>query len=310
MEKRIGLVVNRVSGVRNVVNMARQAEEQGLYCAWLTSGAGEDCMPLLAAIAQETQTIRLGTSVVQTFPRHPYILAAETNVIDQLSPGRFRLGVGPSHKILMESLGLDYVDPLAELREYVEILKELFTSGSVDYTGEHYRVAASISRTVSVPVMVGTLQPAAFRLAGAIADGAITWLCPPNYLRSIAVPAMQESAARAGRAAPPLIAHLAVSAHPNAQEVHDEVRGSMPNIRLPSYQNMLVAAGYPSAKNGEWTDDLIDDVVAWGDQHRIAERVNALFDAGAEEVLVRPFGAGPNPDEVVEETVRCVSAIH
>src|SRR5262245_7165587 len=100
--RRIGVVVNCGGGVEATLRATQHAEAIGLGAAWLTTGGPEDCMPILGALAVQTTTIRLGTSVVQTYPRHPVVLAAEANVIDQLAPGRFRLGVGPSHAALMQ----------------------------------------------------------------------------------------------------------------------------------------------------------------------------------------------------------------
>ena len=307
---RIGVVVNRVAGVQNVIEETQQVESLGFGAAWLTNGGPEDCMPLLAALALETTNIRLGTSVVQTYPRHPFTLATEANVIDQLAPGRFRLGVGPSHAAIMETLGLRRDDPFGNLREYVTVIRTLTSTGSVAFHGDHYHVTARLNRSFALPVMIGTLQPKTFELAGAIADGAITWLCPPAYLRQIAVPLMERAAASVNRVRLRLIAHVAACVHDVGDDVRDEVQRSIPNIGFPSYQRMLVAAGYPEASRGKWTDHLVDEIVAWGDEDAVASRILALFDAGADEVLVRPIGAGAAPDKVIDRTIRSIAAMH
>ena len=111
MASRIGVVVNRAIGVERALTAARRVEALGFGSAWLTNGGPEDCMPVLAVLASHTPGLRLGTSVVQTYPRHPYVLATETNVIDQLAPGRFRLGVGPSHDLVLQGLGIAAMRP-------------------------------------------------------------------------------------------------------------------------------------------------------------------------------------------------------
>jgi F420-dependent oxidoreductase-like protein len=305
--ERIGVVVNRVTSAEAVIRTAQQVEALGFGTAWLTNGGPEDCMPLLAALAL-TSRLRLGTSVVQTYPRHPFVLAAEANVVDQLAPGRLRLGVGPSHAAVMEAFGIPYEAPFGHLREYVTILRSLFNSGFVDFQGEHYRIRATLGRTFEMPVMVGALQPKTFRLAGAAADGAITWLCPAEYLASVAVPNLTAAAETAGRPRPPLIAHVAACVHDDGAEVREAVRDAIPNIRFPAYQRMLVNAGFEEAARGAWTDDLVDQVVAWGAAENVADRVDGLFDAGADEVLVRPMGAGAAPEEVIELTLQSIAA--
>jgi alkanesulfonate monooxygenase SsuD/methylene tetrahydromethanopterin reductase-like flavin-dependent oxidoreductase (luciferase family) len=305
---RTGVVVNRVSGVDAVLKAAEQVEALGYGAAWLTNGGPEDCMPLLAAIAMRSRQLRLGTSVVQTYPRHPVVLAAEANVIDQLAPGRLRLGVGPSHDAVMAMLGIHREAPFEHLREYVSVLRSLSTGEAVDFKGEHYQIRNTMGRPLAVPIMIGALQPKAFELAGREADGAITWLCPASYLAKIGLPALERGAEEAGRRRPPLIAHLAVCVHDNATEVRDAVRNGIPNIRFPAYQRMLVRAGLEEASGGVWTDALVDKVIAWGSPEQVADRIGEMFRLGADEVLIRPLGAGKADEEVVQRTIRSVAA--
>ena len=95
--------------------------------------------------------------------------------------------------------------------------------------------------------MASALRKGSFELCGEEADGAISWICPFTYLRDVALPAMEAGASRAGRETPPLIAHAPVCVHDNPEEVRAAVREQMMNPRLPYYQRMLVAAGYPEA---------------------------------------------------------------
>lgn len=306
---RIGIVINRVSGAQDVLRAGAEVEDLGFGTAWLTNGGPEDCMPLLAALAIQTTHLQLGTSVLQTYPRHPFVVATEANVIDQLAgAGRLRLGVGPSHAVVMESLGLERVAPLSHLREYVAILRTLTQTGSVDFSGEHLRTRGSLGRTFELPIMIGALRPKAFEFAASGADGAITWLCPADYLRAVAVPRMTEAAAAVGRPRPTLVAHLAAAVHENGEQLRDTVRATIPNIAFPAYQRMLVQAGFPDAAGGRWTDQLIDHVIAWGTEDHVAERIRALFAAGADEVLIRPIGAGPEPARTLERTVHAIAA--
>ena len=127
-------------------------------------------------------------------------------MVAQLAPGRFRLGIGPSHRPIMREMGIRLSNPLGHLREYLQILKALLQKGKVDLDGEFYQAHETIPEPVDVPVMASALQRRSFELCGAEADGAISWVCPGEYLRDVAIPAMQAGAARAGRPVPPLIA--------------------------------------------------------------------------------------------------------
>ena len=96
----------------------------------------------------------LGTSIVQTWSRHPVSLAQQAQVVASLAPGRFRLGVGPGHKEAMErTFGAEFRAPLGHLGEYVHILKELLHRGEVDFDGRYYAAHSSIAKAGDVPVM-------------------------------------------------------------------------------------------------------------------------------------------------------------
>jgi F420-dependent oxidoreductase-like protein len=289
---KIGIVVNQPTGIKDTVALAKRVEDLGYHALWLTSGGGGDPIPMLAVLAQQTSRVLFGTSIVQTLPRHPVIMAQEAHVIAQLAPGRLRLGIGPSHKPLMEAYGLPFDHPLGRLEEYVRILQALFTKGEVKFAGRFYTATAALPSPITVPVMIGALRRNAFELAGRVSDGAITWLCPAPFVRGTGAPALRAAAQAAGRAAPPLIAHAAVCVSDNAEQVRATVRATIGNIRLPYYQQMLVDAGYPEAVNGQWTDKLVDEVILWGDAARVKERLAEMSAAGADEILIKVVQTG------------------
>ena len=303
-EKRVGVAVGG-SKIAEIQSMILQAEELGIQAAWMTTGgARPDSMTCFAATAAATNSIKLGTSIVPTFPRHPLVMVQQAQVVAQLAPGRFRLGVGPSHRPTIESMGIDFNAPLGHLREYLQILKAILQGGSVDYDGEHYHAHDSIPEPLDIEIMASALRRGSFELCGAEADGAISWICPGVYLRDVALPAMEAGARRAGRETPPLIAHAPVCVHDNADEVRAAVREQIMNPRLPFYQRMLVAAGYPEATAGVWSDAMIDGAVIWGDEGQALERIQELFSFGATEILASPVTAGPDRGASLDRTMR------
>jgi len=116
----IGLNISARTVVEGV-DAIKRAEAAGMAAAWLTSGGGGgDSLTVLAIAARETSRIALGTAVVPTWPRHPIVMAQQAQVIAQLAPRRFRLGIGPSHQAGMEgSYGVEWRRPLHQVREYV-----------------------------------------------------------------------------------------------------------------------------------------------------------------------------------------------
>ena len=294
-----------------VLAAIQRAEELGISAAWMTSGGGGgDALTIFAGAAMRTQSILLGTAIVPTYPRHPVVMVQQANVIAQLAPGRFRLGIGPSHRPTMtESYGVDFKAPLGHLREYMKIAKTLLSTGSVDFDGRHYVAHAKIGHPTDIPVMASALQEKSFRVCGAESDGAISWVCPPAYLRDVALPAMKGGAQEAGRPVPPLIAHAPVSVHENAGEVREAVRAQIMNPRLPFYQQMFASAGFPEASSGTWSDGMVDATVFWGSESQVAEKLNGLFAMGASEVLVTPVLAGSNPEASRERTLKLLGEV-
>ncbi len=309
-QKRIGLFLSarRAAEIQTDIEWA---EHLGIQAAWIpTDGARIDGITTLAAAAARTRDIMLGTAIVPTYPRHPLVMAQQVQVAAQLAPGRFRLGIGPSHRPLMQQMGIDLQNPMGHLREYVRILKALLQQGSVDLDGEFYQAHETIPKTVDVPVMVSALQRGSFELCGAEADGAITWVCPYDYLRETALPAMTQGAEAAGRPVPPLIVHTPVCLHDNAREARDAFReehGS--TLSLPFYQRMMTAAGYPDASKQTWTDAMIDGLLVYGSESRIADRLRALLDMGATEIMATAVPAGDDRPASLDRTLRLLGQV-
>src|SRR5216117_4409428 len=102
------------------VNLARRVEALGYDSAWVTHGLGRDSFVVLAAYGAATSRLGLGNGVVPIYPRHPVTMAQAAATLNEVSSGRFRLGIGVSHKSAMEAmLGLRLVEPLGVMREYV-----------------------------------------------------------------------------------------------------------------------------------------------------------------------------------------------
>jgi alkanesulfonate monooxygenase SsuD/methylene tetrahydromethanopterin reductase-like flavin-dependent oxidoreductase (luciferase family) len=209
----------------------------------------------------------------------------------------------------MQAMGLPFQSPLGHVREYVRIVKGLLQHGRIDFEGTYYHAHETIPVPLNVPVMASALQRRAFELCGAEADGAISWICPGPYLRDVALPAMRAGASQASRPVPPLIAHAPVCVHEHATEVRAAVRQQIRNPRQPFYQRMLIAAGFPEAAEGTWSDAMIDAIVCWGEETRVAERIQDLFACGATEVLLSPIGAGEDQAASVCRTTSFVAEL-
>ena len=110
------------SSIGEVIEIGREIEAAGLDHAWLANIFSYDAITALALMGQETSRIRLGTAVTPTFPRHPTAIAQQAMTVAASSNNRFTLGIGLSHKVVIEDmLGLSYEKPIRHMREYLEI---------------------------------------------------------------------------------------------------------------------------------------------------------------------------------------------
>src|SRR3989441_7597569 len=182
--------------------LARRVEALGYDSAWVTHGLGRDSFVVLAAYGAATSRLGLGNGVVPIYPRHPVSMAQAALTLAEMTGGRFRLGIGVSHRASMEKqLGLELREPLATMREYVAVLRGAMGEGA-NFQGRHYRVQWTMQvpeRPPAPPIYLATLSPKMCELAGEIADGAILWLCSPAYVREVAVPAFERGRRRAGK---------------------------------------------------------------------------------------------------------------
>jgi F420-dependent oxidoreductase-like protein len=295
---------------RETADLIIRAERAGVPAYWLTIGPA-DPMITFAAAAVETRSIKLGTSIVPTFPRHPLALAMQAIALAQLAPDRFRLGVGPSHQPTMENTwGIKFEKPLAHLREYLGVLKPALGTGEVDVEGPRFSVHTRIANAPRVPVMISALRPGSYRLAGELADGAISWVSPAAYLKDAAIPAIQEGARKAGRPAPPLIAHCFIALEENRDAVREIAQQRAANYpRLPFYASMFELAGYPEAKEGKLSDRMIDAIVMHGNEEEVAEGLQSFADAGAEEIIATVLPTGPDRQASIDRAFRAVARL-
>ncbi|GIW07641.1 MAG: LLM class F420-dependent oxidoreductase [Dehalococcoidia bacterium] len=306
----IGLTCMAPDAPSILANIER-AEQMGIRAAWLTAGGlVSDSVTVFAAAAMRTSRIVLGTCIAQTWPRHPLLMAIQASTVAAFAPGRFRLGVGPSHGPQMEpTWGIPYEKPLGHLRDYLAVLKPALERGQVDVENRRYRVHATLPKAAGVPVLISALREKSFRLAGEWADGAITWVTPITFVQQRALAAIAEGAHAAGRPTPPIIFHAPVCITDRPDEARQATRQQLALYpRLPNYAAMFRAAGYEPENDG-WTDAMIDAVVLHGDEATVASRLRALFDAGIGEVIVHPIGAPSDPAGSIDRAWRLVAAL-
>jgi alkanesulfonate monooxygenase SsuD/methylene tetrahydromethanopterin reductase-like flavin-dependent oxidoreductase (luciferase family) len=307
----VGVAIHKPTA-SSMLQTITQAEAAGVPTVWLTTGAGPDGLTVFAAAAATTRSVRMGTAIVPTFPRHPLVVAQQTADIAQLAPGRFVLGLGPSHATVMQGrYGIPYRQPLGHLREFVAVVKGLLSGAQTDFEGNHFKVHAKLNYGAQVPVIISALRAGSFELAGEISEGAVSWLCPAPYLRDAAVPALQRGAARQGRARPKLIGHAFLALTSDPVELQQGVNEFLPHYpRLTNYQEMFAAAGYPEAREGTWSAGMVEAVVLHGTDDQCRKKLETFMrTAGCEEIILSIMFVGADRDAAMQRALQWVAAL-
>ena len=235
------------AGTKELVERAAMAEQAGFASVWLPQVDTVDALMTLALAGCDTSSIELGTAVVPTYPRHPTVLAAQALTVQDATGNRLALGVGLSHKFMIEnSLGLDYSKPIPHTRDYLTILNGLLTGERVLYQGTEYRVNAQVAvgSAAAPPVLVAALGPAMLRLCGQLSQGTITWMGGIDYLRDIAIPTMSAAASAAGRPAPRFVAMVPVLLSDDSAAGRETINEAFRMYgQIPSYRATLDRGG-------------------------------------------------------------------
>ena len=307
-DKSVGIAIP-APDAQSVIHSVIEAERVGVSAAWLTSGGDAgDALTALAIAASRTERINLGTSIMQTWSRHPITAARQAQTIDAIAPGRLRLGVGPGHlQAMQETFGAGFEAPLGHLTEYVKVLKGLLEEGEIDFQGDQIIAKAELPAPTQVAVMASALRPRSFEMCGAEGIGAISWVCPHPYVRDTAMPALRDAAASADRDAPPLVVHAAVCVTDDVAAARDGVReqlGYFPYI--PFYARMFAESGFPGSEESGWTDEMLDSVLLAGDEETVALKIREMHEWGADEVLASVITVG-DADESRIRTMRLLA---
>ena len=261
-----------------------RAEEFGYESVFVTHIAGRDCITLLAGYAARTSRVKLGTGVIPIYARTPANMAQSFATLDELSGGRAIAGLGVSHKPVVEHwFGQSIDKPLAEMREYVAILRAIMR-GQDPPQGEKFRTAfhlAGWEPRADLPIYLAGLSPGMLRLAGEIADGVVLWLCNPNYIRDVVVPTVREGCEKGGR--DPDRFDIVAAVPSAVTDDPDAARGRLreelvPYFNLPYYRAMLERSGLDPDAGA--TDDFIGLLGAIGSADEARASVRRYAESG------------------------------
>ena len=242
----------------------------------------------MALAGRATTTLELGTSVLQTYTCHPLLQANRAaSVVAAMGRGGFTLGIGPSHRpVIEEAYGLSYDHPGRHTEEYVKILTASLRGEAVNLDGSEFRVHSagrSVKPEAPVPVLVSALAPRLLRVAGESADGTILWMGNARAIEVHVAPRIRAAAEAAGRPAPRIVAGLPVAVHDDVDEARRTAGEMFAGYGdLENYRRILDIGGAEGPA----------DAAIVGDEASVAAQLGALVDAGATDVWAAIFPVG------------------
>ena len=180
------------------IDLIQQAESMGYDSVWTAEAYGNDAVTSAAWVLAQTSKIRVGTAIMQMPARTPAMCAMTAMSLDQLSGGRFIVGLGASGPQVVEGWhGVPYGKPVTRTREYIQIMRKIFErEGPVEFDGQMYQMPnqsegttglgkplkSILAAATDIPIYTASITPAGLRCAGEVADGVFpVWMDPNKY---------------------------------------------------------------------------------------------------------------------------------
>lgn len=212
---RLGLMLGYAAGkIQLPLELVQEADRLGVYAIWTAEAYGSDAVSPLAWMGAQTKNIKLGTAIMQMPGRTPANAAMTAMTLNQISGGRFLMGLGLSGPQVVEGWhGVSYARPLTRTREYVEIVRQIFARQErLTYEGKIYQIPyngadatglgkplkSTLQADPAIPIYLAAIGPQNVTLAAEIADGWLPIFFSPQKYAEIYEPAIQEGFARAG----------------------------------------------------------------------------------------------------------------
>ena len=311
----VSIIVTGGSGIADIVETARLAEAAGFESAWATEFYDQSATVSLAAMAQATSTIKLGSAIAYAFGRTPVVLAAEARDLDDLSGGRLTLGLGTGTRRMQQDWhGLDGEHPAPRMEELVPLVRRLLRlhEGPIEHDGRFYRLHVRPTAPVSpplrvdLPIYMAGVNPRMIEAAGAVGDGLVGHpLFTPEYVREVARPALARGAERGGRPADvPIAGYLTCSVDEDREAARGAARAVVAfNSTVKTYQVVHRLHGWVEHaerirelwRGGDFgaavdavPDEMLDTIALAGTTDEVRARFAERWDGVYEHTLLWP----------------------
>lgn len=325
----LGIEPNSSLSVLDMMECAQLAENKGFAATWVAEGRRGEVFALLSALALRTSRMRLGAGILPVHVRSPWVVATGAATVDEVSGGRFMLGLGAGHKSVIEDrYGLAYDRPTLRMREVTDIVRRALGGEPVNFEGEIFRLSgAQLSRRPvrgDVPVYIAGIGPRVLELAGEIADGAFLIFPTENSLRT-SLRHIGDGAKRANRDPGELdvVAYVFTCVAAERRAAIESSRRTIAYFgRLPHYHSLFARDGFPReaerlkdawAQNNEAqamravTDEMVLTLSATGTPDDVAQRLDALLQAGLKQAVLFPVSADSVAKTAILRTIEFLS---
>ena len=311
----LGVSLRDIGVTADVLRGWADAAEAGGYSGiWVPDVGGHDAVTTLATFAGTTRRVLLGTGVMPVFSRPPLVIAQTAATLDDLSGGRFVLGLGAGARFSTERwFGARWSDPFARLEAAVAAIRAVTAGQEVDGFGLGFPPTRP-----RLPVMLAALNPRMLAFAGRLGDGVLlNWL--PLDAVPDAVAQVRKAATEAGRdpAAVVVACYVRACVGDLGQLAGDLRPQVLTYLQSPAYAAMLrrsgitdvdrVAAAGPDERTGLVSDQTIDALVATGTADQLAARLEAYRQAGVDLPVLYPLPAGEHPAARVLATLSALA---
>ena len=301
--------------------LARRAEEHGFDCAWGGEANNKDPTVMLSAIAAVTTRLKVGSAIYHILGRTPATLALQAAGLDELSGGRFLLGIGSSNPTIAKWHGQTLDHPLGRVQEYTEIVRAAMRGEKLNFTGKYFtahnfKLAFKPSGR-TMPIYLAAFGSQMTRLAGRISDGVLINMANPSEVRRI-VAEVRAGAESAGKdpATMEIICKIRCSIAPNYSVARDALSHALTYYALADYYgDLLGRMGFASeveAMREAWkaggfhqarkliTDRMFNSLpmVAATSAAEVIEQIKPYARAGATRIIL-PYVAAS--DDIVGE---------
>lgn len=257
-----------------LAHFAREVESLGYGALWFPEAVGRNTMVTAAWLLSQTEKLVVASGIANIYARDPQAAVAGRKALDELSGGRYLLGLGVSHAPLVEDVrGHSFHKPLARMKDYLEKMqKAVYQAPAPEKSGE---------------LVLGALGPKMTELSAKLADGAHPYNVTPEHTadtRKIVGPDKRVYVEHKV-----VLETDPVKARAAAKQTLDFYMG------LPNYRNNWLRLGFTEEElNPEKPGDrFLDEMVYWGDARTIRKKLNRHFEAGADHVCVQPLGDDP-----------------